>query len=156
MPLVSKSTGIKNASLMTIKRLSTRFIIRDSGCWQWIGYTPPPGYGRFTVNGRPKSAHRVVWELIGNPVDPNLELDHLCKNKACVNPSHLEAVSHAVNTQRRYGIGLCKRGHKLTDNNVVMDIKNKKTNRLGRQCKTCKRMMTKKWNAKGIVKEGLE
>jgi len=65
-------------------------------CQIWTGYIDPGGYGR--VHGG--LAHKAIYEAEHGPVPDGLELDHLCRNKACVNPNHLEAVTHLVNVRR--------------------------------------------------------
>jgi hypothetical protein len=71
------------------------------GCWLWIGYRDPDGYGRFTLStGHVRQAHQVVWVQEVGPLTPGLELDHLCANRACVRPDHLEEVDHVENVRR--------------------------------------------------------
>jgi len=72
-----------------------------TGCWNWLGYINPDGYGWTKVKGRAMFAHRFHYEEVKGPVPEGLELDHLCRNGACVNPDHLEAVSHTENIRRR-------------------------------------------------------
>lgn len=74
----------------------------NSGCWLWTG-ARRGGYGRIWQSGRIVSAHRVVFELIRGTIPKGLTLDHLCRTPACVNPAHLEPVTHQVNILR--GIG---------------------------------------------------
>lgn len=75
-------------------------------CWVWTAYRRPDGYGGFSFGSRPGGsrrmvrAHRFAYEISTGRISPELELDHLCRNAACVRPSHLEAVTHRVNTQR--------------------------------------------------------
>lgn len=73
-------------------------------CWEWAGHTETSGYGIIEqrVNGKRKSraAHRVGYELIMGPVDPILDMDHLCRNPSCVNFTHLEPVTHQENGRR--------------------------------------------------------
>lgn len=74
---------------------------RDTDCWLWTGSANREGYGRFHYDGRPGYAHRWVYEHFFGGIPNGLEIDHLCRNKSCVNPFHLEAVPHIVNTRRR-------------------------------------------------------
>lgn len=69
-------------------------------CWVWTGFCSPQGYGRFKFGGRLLSAHRFSYELEIGPIRDGLTIDHLCRNRGCVRPSHLEPVTRKVNTLR--------------------------------------------------------
>jgi HNH endonuclease len=71
-----------------------------SGCWLFTGKRHREGYGRLNRGGKQHLAHRVFYEAFVGPIPDGYELDHLCKNKSCVNPRHLEAVPHQENMQR--------------------------------------------------------
>lgn len=115
---------------------------KDSrGCWLWTGATQSRGYGSFGIGaGRTALAHRVSFELHRGPIPAGLTIDHLCRVRRCVRPSHLEAVSMRVNLRRGFGIPAmnarkthCLRGHPLSGTNLI-------TRRGGRrQCRTCQR-----------------
>ena len=76
--------------------------IRDTqtGCWIWQWYRDRRGYGYLTSSGKTRPAHVAIYELLKGLVPEGLELDHLCRTPACVNPDHMEPVTHAVNVQR--------------------------------------------------------
>jgi hypothetical protein len=74
-------------------------IKKVSDCWEWQGYRAPNGYGKISYMGKPVYAHRFSLSLL-ETLSPALEIDHLCRNRACVNPEHLEQVTHRVNTYR--------------------------------------------------------
>lgn len=91
----------------------------NNGCWEWAGHKRG-GYGRFTIKSRLLSAHRYSYELFRKPIPVGLQIDHLCRNKACVNPNHLEVVTNQENCQRRTRlITHCPNGHEYTDDNLV-------------------------------------
>lgn len=73
---------------------------QPSGCWLWTGSLDGKGYGKFGLDGRTVGAHRVAYQIERGPIPDGLELDHLCCVPACVNPDHLEPVTHLENIRR--------------------------------------------------------
>lgn len=69
-------------------------------CWPWTGNLNHQGYGRLQVNRKNMLGHRLSYMLNVGSIMPGEVIDHLCENKRCVNPAHLEAVSPKVNTVR--------------------------------------------------------
>lgn len=107
-------------------------------CWVWNKGRFSSGYGALYVGSNNKPAHRIGYELLIGPIPEGLELDHLCRNRPCVNPWHMEAVTHEENVRRGEAFNaianfnnVCVRGHQLTDWNVYV----KRDGR--RQCKAC-------------------
>lgn len=70
-------------------------------CWRWTGAHVSKGYGSFWLDGKAQPAHRVVYELVKGKIPEGLHLDHLCRNRWCVNPEHLEPVTLQENNRRR-------------------------------------------------------
>ena len=109
----------------TFADLVARVERRDTGCWEWQGVLSHHGYGRPWFEGRRQFAHRVFFEAVRGPIPDGLQLDHLCKNRRCVRPSHLEAVSAAENIARSSGVQVlnkaktaCIHGHPLDEANT--------------------------------------
>ncbi len=105
------------------QRFDALWSLDAGGCWIWRGAVNRAGYGAFSVDGTTRRAHRVSYELRVGPIPEGLHLDHLCRVRACVNPAHLEPVTHAENVRRgaRAGQTHCKRGHEFTPENTRVD-----------------------------------
>jgi len=123
-------------------RILARLAEDERGCWVWPGAKSGGGYGVAWYAGAQQSVHRVVYALYCGPVPEGLDLDHLCRNRACANPAHLEAVTRAVNLQRGTGpevtrvrhaaVTACPQGHPYDEGNTIMKKHSGK-----RACRAC-------------------
>ncbi len=105
-----------------------RIKILDNGCWLWVGNLHS-GYGRFYYHGTEFRAHVWAYTNCIGPVPAGLELDHLCRNRACVNPLHLEPVTTKVNLLRGVSPPAinarkthCSNGHPLSGDNLCIEL----------------------------------
>jgi len=133
-------TGRAEGQLSPDERFAERIMPAES-CEIWVGNMNANGYGRISVGGKHVLAHRYAWERANGPVPDGMELDHLCRNHACVRLSHLEPVVHRVNVLRGEAhcavvvrTGVCKRGHSYDEQNTHVGPDGK------RYCRACRAM----------------
>lgn len=117
-------------------------VVKTEGCWEWNAGLDHHGYGAFFLNGGMKKAHRVAYEWEVGSIPGGLDLDHLCRNRKCVKPEHLDPVTRRENLDRGEGSAVtkarhaakthCPRGHPYSGENLRMKGKN-------RLCRTCGR-----------------
>jgi hypothetical protein len=110
----------------------------ETGCIEWTGRVGHKGYAQIRVGDRRPVAHRVAWELERGPIPEGMVIDHLCRNRRCINVDHLEVVTPQENTLRgntraAYFVGreTCEHGHPWTPENTY------KRKAGGRECKAC-------------------
>jgi hypothetical protein len=118
------------------ERMADKFTI-DDGCWEWVASCSTNGYGQIWVDGTMRRPHRVLYEMMVGSVPEGLDLDHLCRNRRCVNPSHLEPVTRQENALRGAKgrmITHCPQHHEYTPENTWRRPSNGH-----RQCRQCNR-----------------
>lgn len=130
------------------RRFLDKITVGD-GCWEWTGARVSHGYGNFRTNGRNYGAHRLSYEHFVGPIPDGLQLDHLCRNRACVRPDHLEAVTNRENQLR--GVRTftaihatkthCLNGHPFDEENTLRY-------KGGRWCRRCHRDRSRRYRAK--------
>jgi len=108
-----------------------------SGCWNWTGATNSSGYSSVFYGGKSWLGHRVAYTVTVGQIPVGLTIDHLCRNKGCVNPEHLEAVTGAENNRRAAeAITHCRHGHSLAGDNLQIKHRARGDQRV---CATCNR-----------------
>ena len=125
----------------TLERFLAKLRPAPGGCWEWVGARVPDGYGQLWDGSRLVSAHRWSYEFHVGDVPDGLQLDHLCRNRWCVNPWHLEPVTSGENTRRgrtdlmgaahQLAKTHCPAGHPYDEANTYV------APRGDRQCRTC-------------------
>jgi hypothetical protein len=120
-----------------------------NGCWIWTASFNTYGYGQLMIGSRTDGSrtlattHRLAYQLTKGDIDPSLEIDHLCRNRKCCNPDHLEAVPHSVNVNRAVAGSdyLCIHGHEK-----FYHAKNKRF-----YCRTCRRDANTRFRLKNRI-----
>ena len=113
---------------------------KTGNCWLWTAKTESNGYGRVKFGGKSYGAHRLAYEWVKGEIPQGLSIDHLCRVRNCVNPDHLEAVTHQENQRRaKYLTIHCPSGHPYSGENLGFDIRGH------RFCKECSRLNTAKY-----------
>lgn len=124
-------------------------LCQDGDCLRWAGAHDEKGYGLITIQGVTKKAHRWAYLRFVGPVRAELELDHLCRVRDCVNVFHLEPVTHGENIRRgdhhKRRVTHCPKGHEYTPENTYI------SKQPARVCRTCnllkshRRNLWKQW-----------
>lgn len=129
-----------------------KFVLRTPTCWLWLGGLVD-GYGKFNVREpehKLKLAHRLSYEATVGEIPSELQLDHLCRVRRCVNPTHLEPVTAKENSHRglSYRGTQCGRGHAFTEANTRVKSGG------GRQCRACWLQSMRDWRSRQRLKVG--
>lgn len=137
-------------------------INEETDCWEWCATIDPNGYGKFYDGTYLAPAHRYSYRMHLGEVLPTLQIDHLCRNRKCVNPTHLEMVTAKENirrgTQNLKGVTSkikthCKNGHEFTEENTVMQKNYGRYGGWSRCCRTCQRKFVIESKNRALARE---
>lgn len=142
-----RTTYVSNGSVIIARRgrtLAEKFCYNvrmcNDGCWYWMGSLDGHGYGIVSgraVDRKAIKAHRLSYMLFGEKeLLGNLDIDHLCRNRRCVNPAHLEPVTRLENCRRAHKRNHCKNGHLMIGKNVML-VRKKMRPHPERRCRQC-------------------
>lgn len=127
-----------------MERFAAKVVVAASGCWEWTASHSTSGYARLAVGKKIERASRVSYELFVGRIPDGLQIDHLCRNRGCVNPAHLEPVTGTENIHRSplnpIHRSHCPAGHPYAGANLIVQRKRGRTwQRFCRECKNAKR-----------------
>lgn len=147
IPNVAKYNAVAKQYNTWERMVASTNFAAPNGCWEWTKSLNETGYGVFaahTYGG--VLAHRLAMHIAGKPVPVDMTGDHLCLNKRCVNPAHMEIVTSAVNVLRGGTAGgknarktHCAHGHEFTEENIYWGKSRTKIGTPTRNCRTCQR-----------------
>jgi hypothetical protein len=134
-------------SVTTLPERLARRISVTSDCWLWVGYRNADGYGITSHRNRTWKAHRLIYTMLVAPIPDGLTIDHLCRQRCCVNPAHMEPVPFATNSARGNTINArngakthCPQGHEYTEANTYIEVRGTTRKRNCRTCKNTRRL----------------
>jgi hypothetical protein len=128
---------------------------KTNDCWVWPGAPSSGGYGRKKHNGKNEYVHRLSYMYFIGPIPEGLAIDHLCRNRMCYNPAHLEVVTLVENVLRGESFGAtfhnataCVNGHQFDEENTRLFVREGKQRRA---CRACSRTNTRAYRARQAV-----
>ena len=130
-----------NLNLSAVRRLFAGIRQTESGCWQWTKCLDNQGYGRILIDHKNQKAYRAMWQFMRGTIPRGLYVDHICRNRGCVNPEHLRLVTPKQNAvENSLGVSAknaskehCPAGHPYSGSNLRIA-----SNRRGRKMRLCR------------------
>ena len=111
---------------------------QEGDCILWTGSIYDTGYGVIRIATKTRAVHRIAYQLAYGSIEDGMDIHHTCRNRACINPDHLEALTRQAHNHKTHRLDACRRGHPYNEENTYW------TPNGARQCKACRKMRDRK------------
>lgn len=151
------TAGIQIPGPSWVKLAARARFVEGTRCLVWEGGKTRGGYGSIVIDGKTDFVHRIAWTLTNGPIEPGQTVDHLCRNRLCMNPDHMELVSRGENVRRGHAAGRVERAHPINFPPVANRTANEidRIRRMAELIEHGRRFMTQDEMARRMTEAGL-